>query len=109
MRRLFSAYVLEEVQRNVGRKAPHVVATIDAIIAQAGFNLVAPTLQEVAQVEQYVELKDAPVVAAAVLAGVDSLVTLDKKHLLHREPVIRKAFGIAVVDPGVILRRVLET
>jgi hypothetical protein len=54
-------------------------------------------------------LKDAPVVAAAVVAGVEALVTLDKKHLLKREREIREAFGIAVVDPGAIIRRVTKT
>lgn len=104
-----SAYVLDEVQRNVGRKAPHMVSTMDAIIAQAGFILVTPTLHQIVQAEQHVELKDAPVVAAAVAVGVDALVTLDKKHLLHREREIREAFGIAVVDPGAIIRLVIET
>ena len=104
-----SDYVLEEVQRNVSRKAPHMVSTMDIIITQAGFTLVTPTLQHIVRAEQYVELKDAPVVAAAVTAGVDALVTLDKKHLLQREREIHETFGIAVVDPGAILRRVLET
>lgn len=104
-----SAYVLEEVQRNVARKAPHLVSEIDTIFAQAGLNLVTPAMQHIVRVEQHVELKDAPVVAAAMAAGVDALVTLDRKHLLNREREIREALGIAVVDPGAILRLVIET
>lgn len=104
-----SAYVLEEVQRHLVRKAPHTVSTIDTVIAQAGFNFVTPTMHHIVQAEQHVELKDAPVVAAAMTAKVDALVTLDKKHLLHREREIREACGIVVVDPGAILRLVLES
>lgn len=104
-----SDYVLEEVQRNVGRKAPHMVATIETIVAQARFNLVAPTSQHMVQAKHHVELKDAPVVAAAVAADVDAPVTLDKKHLLNREREISEALGIVVVDPGAILKRVIGT
>jgi putative PIN family toxin of toxin-antitoxin system len=104
-----SVYVLEEVQRNLSRKAPHIVSTIDNLMSQARLNLVSPTTLHITQAEQHVELKDAPVVAAAVIARVDALVTLDKKHLLNREREIREALGIAVVDPGAILRRVVET
>jgi putative PIN family toxin of toxin-antitoxin system len=103
-----SVYVLEEMQRNLTRKTPHIVSTIDNLMSQAGLSLVSPTTFHITQAEQHVELKDAPVVAAALTARVDALVTLDKKHLLNREHEIREALGIAVVDPGAILRRVIE-
>lgn len=100
-----SNYVLEEVRRNVARKAPHMMANLETILNLSGFILVNPAVHQIARAELHVELKDAPIVAAAVDAGVDALVTLDKKHLLLQEREIFEAFGIAVVDPGALLRR----
>ena len=85
------------------QKAPEIVPALDGVLAQLNLTLIIPTDAQVLHVAQSVEFKDAPVVAAALAAGVDALVTFGKKHLLTRATDIEQAFGLAVVDPGAIL------
>ncbi|MFT4036920.1 MAG: PIN domain-containing protein [Thermomicrobiales bacterium] len=98
-----SPYVLDETRRNLMQKAPAAALELNGVLAQLSLSLSIPTDALILQVAQSVEVKDAPVVAAALAAGVDALVTFDKKHLLNCAPEIEAAFGLAVVDPGVIL------
>ena len=47
-------------------------------------------------------LKDAPIVAAAIAAQVDYLVTYDRKHLLDPAEVTEKS-GLRIVTPHVVV------
>lgn len=53
---------------------------------------------------QYTELKDAPVVAAAINSGVAYLVTFDRKHLIHPKEVAENS-GLIILTPGGMLKR----
>jgi predicted nucleic acid-binding protein len=53
-------------------------------------------------VAQTIAAKDAPIVAAALTAQVDYLVTYDRKHLLAQAERIRSAYNLAVVTPDVV-------
>ncbi len=53
---------------------------------------------EVWEAEKYVAAKDAPIVAAARKAGVDYLITFDKKHLLGN-PALTSYLGIEILTP----------
>lgn len=46
--------------------------------------------------------KDAPVVAAAVAANVDYLVTWDRKHLIN-PPEVAERSGLKVLTPGELM------
>jgi len=58
-------------------------------------------------VKAYVtDLKDVPIVAGAIKARVDYLVTFDRKHILKKE-VIAKS-GLQIVVPKTIIEKYFE-
>jgi putative PIN family toxin of toxin-antitoxin system len=98
-----SRIVLEEVERNLSEKAPHRAALLSVMINILEPEVVPdPSVEEVLVVAQYVALKDAPIVAAAIAAGVDYLVTYDRKHLLDPAEVTEKS-GLRIVTPNVVV------
>ncbi len=98
-----SSDVLLETERNLDRKAP------DAVPAFADFRelLVVRTVEPgrplVLAAGAVVALKDAPIVAAASLAGADFLATYDRKHLLQHSDQIREHFNVEVATPEQVL------
>jgi predicted nucleic acid-binding protein len=99
-----SELVLEETERNLAGKASHALPELETVRAARLLRLVDPLPELVREVARVVVVKDAPVVAGAVAARIDRLVTYDRKHLLRQAAVIRDAFGIAVVTPDEFLR-----
>jgi predicted nucleic acid-binding protein len=98
--------VLTEVERNMQRKAPERVATYHALLGLIDLEIVAdPSKEEVWVVEAYVVQKDAPIVAAAINAHPDYLVTYDRRHLLDPPEVAEKS-GLNIVTPEVIVETV---
>ena len=78
-----SAHAIEEARRNVGVKSPsnldalNQLLTTVAIVPEAGLRLVAWAA------DQSLPPNDAPILAAAVAAESDSLVTGDRTHFGH--------------------------
>jgi predicted nucleic acid-binding protein len=93
-----SNLVLEEVRRNLMQSAPQVLPVFDYLLEILPLDRINPIRKEVVDASKMVELKDAPIVAAAKKAQVDMLVTLDKKHLLDK-PEIAEFAGLPVVTP----------
>ena len=77
-----SNYVIEETRRNLEKSAPEQILFLDFVLDSLEIEIVRPTKRQVLAAAEHVVLKDAPIVAGAKRAGVDYLVTLDKKHLL---------------------------
>lgn len=103
-RKLFlSPLVLDETERNLIRKAPAALPTFEvfrqALPAQHG----DPPKSLVLRVARVVELKDAPIVAAALRARAHQVATYDRKHLLSQREQIQTPFGIIVATPDEIL------
>ncbi len=100
---IISQDVLDEVERNLSRKAPDLLARYRQLL-----HLMEPTTgadpspEEVRAAEAYVAQKDAPIVAAAIKARVDYLVTYDRKHLLKPVEVARLS-GLTVATPADVL------
>jgi predicted nucleic acid-binding protein len=95
-----SYYVLLETKRNLQKKAPERLPQFkQAVDTWAETSIFAVNRQEVLKAAAYTELKDAPVVAAAIKAKVDALVTLDKPHLLKPPQVAQKS-GLNILTPG---------
>ena len=86
---VISQIVITEVRRNLAESAPDRLEVLDYIMGGISFELVKPTKRQVVAAIKYVVLKDAPIVAAARMAKVDYLVTLDKKHLLGKPELVR--------------------
>lgn len=98
-----SLYVLREVERNLNRKAPRGLPAFRSRRGQ--LSLVDPPVDLVVTVARHVELKDAPVVAAALEARADYLVTYDRRHLLAHADMIRQQFQVETVEPAVLMTR----
>jgi putative PIN family toxin of toxin-antitoxin system len=100
---IVSQDVLDEVERNLGRKAPAVAEQYRRLIAIVGVTVIAdPTREEVRAAEAYVAQKDAMIVAAAIQAAPDYLVTYDRRHLLEPAEVAEKS-GLRIVTPDVVV------
>jgi putative PIN family toxin of toxin-antitoxin system len=98
--------VLDEVQRNLSRKVPEKVAMFQQLLALADPEVIADPGQEaVRSAEEYVVAKDAPIVAAAINAQPDYLVTYDRKHLLD-PPTVAQRSGLTIVTPDVVIAAV---
>ncbi|MEZ4517147.1 MAG: PIN domain-containing protein [Chloroflexota bacterium] len=98
-----NAFAVEEALRNIGRKAPDVLPLLEALLATLPITIhPAPSKTAVTTVAEYVELKDAPIVAGAIDAAADFLATFDRRHLLTVNVVAERS-GLQVVTPGDIL------
>lgn len=95
-----TSYVLAEVTRNLADKQPRGLHTLDEFSKAVGWLVVDVSREEVLAAAEYTALKDAPVVAAALKARCDYLVTYDRKHLLGPPDVSRRS-GLTIVTPDV--------
>lgn len=93
-----SPLVLEETRRNLARIVPEVLPALDRLLTSIHFEIIVPSKDEVGRAAEHVFLKDAPIIAAAKIAMVDMLVTLDKKHLLDK-PELVKYVGLPIITP----------
>ena len=96
---VLSSLVLEETRRNLSEVSPDLAMLFDLIVDAIPFEIIQPTKDEVVLAAKMVEIKDAPILAAARKARADLLVTLDKKHLLGK-PELVKFVGMPIVVPG---------
>jgi predicted nucleic acid-binding protein len=99
-----SALVLEETERNLTRKAAAAVPVFQFLKAVLAPLVATPPIELVQQVATVVEVKDAPIVAAALHAGVDCLVSYDRKHLLSQAEVIMARYGLIVTTPDAVFQ-----
>lgn len=97
-----SPYVLAEVEANLAKKAPLNASRFDQISAIVNFEVVQPDRAAVLAAAQYTVLKDAPVVAAAIVSDCTYLATFDRKHLIDPPEVTEKS-GLKVVTPAIVL------
>jgi len=101
-----SRHAIDEACRNLALKAPSAISAIEQLVAllevapEAGPGIVAWA------VRQGLPPNDAPILAAAVAARVDLLVTGDRSHFGHLFGAT--VGGVTVVPPGDALARVLE-
>ncbi|MGI8856853.1 MAG: hypothetical protein ACR2JW_13970 [Thermomicrobiales bacterium] len=94
---------MRETETNIIAKAPHALDIL-ATITRALPEPVQPSLALVEGAMQIVELKDAPIVAAAAFAQADYLATYDRRHLLAKRAEIEQSYGIVTTTPDEILR-----
>ncbi len=93
-----SELVFEEARRNLAGYAKEYIVFLDYVIESLQPELVRPSKAEVLGAAKHVALKDAPIVAAAMKAKADILVTLDKKHLLGK-PELAKFARTKILTP----------
>jgi len=99
---LVSRQVLTEADRNLSAKLPALVPDYRHLMHRMSPTLVEdPTHREVAQARRVIHHKDAPILAVAISAEVDCLITRNTKHF-HKPPVMR-AVRFRIVTPGEFL------
>lgn len=99
---LVSRQVLTEADRNLSAKLPALIPDYRHLMHRMSPTLVEdPTHREVAQARRVIHHKDAPLLAAAISAEVDYLITWNTKHF-HTSPVMR-AVRFRIATPGEFL------
>lgn len=100
---VISQAIIEEVKRNaanLNRKAEDV----ERIILKSRLEIVEASSLEAEQKYAKLAGKDAHVVASAVQAKADILLTLDKKHLLN-EDVKGRLKNLGIMAPGELIKK----
>jgi predicted nucleic acid-binding protein len=98
------AYVVAEARRNLMTKGPEAIEVLDALLTHLRL---APFVPGVTPDEAVAWLpeKDRPVLAAAIRAGCDVLVTGDRTHF---GPGYGRTFsGVAVITPSALAQSLL--
>lgn len=98
-----SVDVLTETKRNLNRKVPHAVSSFELLRDTLFPSIVHPDSELVREVAAHVAAKDAPIVAAAILAQVEFLATYDQRHLIREAAEIQARFGLVVTTPDQII------
>jgi predicted nucleic acid-binding protein len=99
-----SEYVLDETHNNLRRKSPENVGVVAMLVDLLALDIVEVDAASVKAAAAYTELKDAPVVAAALAGGCQYVLTHDQKHLL-KNPEVPQRTGLIVVTPGDLLQK----
>jgi len=100
---VISRQVLVEADRNFSLKLPHLVGQFRRFIENLGPLMVDdPSPRAVERVSSLIDRKDAAILAAAMEAEVDFLITLDKKHFL--KPKVQGNVPIEVCTPADFLK-----
>lgn len=95
-----SEQVVTEVVRNVENKLPSCLPQFFALFKALPLRMAEPSQRELARARRLINEKDAPLLAAALTAGVDVFLSLDK-HFLTAE--IRHALPILFCTPAEFL------
>ena len=103
---IVSEDVVREIERNLARKAPAALPALhDLFEAIDPLVIAVPSTAQIREAERYTEAKDAPIIAAALIAAPDYVVTYDQKHLLLR-PGVAQESGLQIVTPDVVVQRI---
>lgn len=103
-----SRLVLQEADRNLRKKTDRKkVEAFHQFLKQAKIHVIpSPREERMRRFESCIHPKDVPVLAAAIEAQVDFLITLDRRHFLTTE-VLSLAGEIKICTPGDYLRQIL--
>lgn len=100
---VISDYVRLEVERNLIQKVSSKAGVMDLLLDLLDLEIVHAPVEDVRRAMDYAEAKDAPIIAAALVANCTHLLTFDKQHLLDIEAVV-KGSGLKVMTPGSLLQ-----
>lgn len=105
-RLVVSRLVLEEAERNLRKKLPRALPNFARQLAQLQLEIVPPpTNEDVQRWVKFIEAKDAPILATAVSAQVDRLVTLNSKDFT---PEVAAQSGLRILSPAQLVQEIRE-
>jgi predicted nucleic acid-binding protein len=109
IRLTISAQVVAECERAMARKAPAALPDLrSAILASEAQIVPDPGPADVRAHQDLIgHAADVPIVLAAMHAGVDFLVTLNRRHFID-DPQVAQRSGLRIGDPGDALAWVRE-
>ncbi len=97
---IVSSQVLEELVRTIQIKLPHALPRLYLLLASNPPEILAnPDEHDVARWTQVIHPADAPILAAAVAAQVDYLVTGNTRHFVD-DPAVAGQSGLRIVTPA---------
>lgn len=96
---ILSKYVLEETRRNLAQLKRPPMDEFESFLVNAGLEIIEINKQAVLDAGKLIVLKDAPIIAAAKIAKVDMLVSLDKRHILDH-PELEAYIQAFIVTPA---------
>ena len=104
-----SSQVIVESERAIARVAPHALVPFREAVRSSGLRIVRDPSPE--QVQAHLDMSahsaDVPIVVAAMQAGVDYLVTLNRRHFVD-DPTVSARSGLRIGSPGDALAWVRE-
>lgn len=103
LRLTVSDVVLQEVHRNLALKSPKALPGFELLLFAVPFETVQVTSEEIALAAAYTELKDAPIVAAALKCRADYLLSFDRAHLVD-QPAVAAGSGLRIILPSALLQ-----
>ncbi|GAB4418066.1 MAG: hypothetical protein Kow002_04810 [Anaerolineales bacterium] len=105
---VISDFVVIETRRNISELKPGKLPRLNRLLATIRFEIVRVFPKDVADAKQWIVLKDAPVLAAAKVARVNMLVTLDKKHFLGC-PELETYINASILTPKEAFQKIKES
>lgn len=109
-RLVVSRQVLDETERNLRQKLPRALANFAEQVATINLEIAPdPPAAETARWVGIIEAKDAPILATAVLSGVDRFLTLNTKDFT---PAVAAQSGLLIQTPGEFImniRAIMDT
>ncbi len=101
-----SRLVLDETERNIRKKLPRALPNFARQMMQIPFEIVPPpTIEEVTHWQTIIEAKDAPILATAVSAQVDRLLTLNTKDFT---PEVAVQSGLRIMTPSEFVQEIRD-
>lgn len=102
-----SAYALNEARKNIQKKMPQKMSIFVALATHASLVVVHPPPQAIIDIaSSVIQKKDAPILAAALVAQADMLCTLDQKDFFTKKAKqFCRTYGMAIVLPGTLLKK----
>ncbi len=99
---MVSRQVLVEADRNISGKLPALISGFrDWMHHMSPVMVEDPSKKEAAEAARIIHAKDAPILSAAINAGVDYLITWNTRH--YHKPSVMKAVRFKIVTPGKFL------
>ena len=104
-----SEHVIEECERSLARKAPAALPAFRTALKDIQPKIVTALTIEEIQASLYMisDPTDAPILAAAIKAKVDFLVTHNRRHFLD-DPKVAEKSGLKIGTPGDALAWIRE-
>jgi predicted nucleic acid-binding protein len=103
---VISKQVLLECERNLSKKLPDALPIFSQLIAAINPEILPnPTIEESNRWVRIIEAKDAPILAAAVLAKVDRLLSLNTKDFTAEVGI---ESGLIIQTPAEFIREIRE-